>query len=122
MEDSERHAGVLRCGARVQRRVIGMQWWEYIIVAGVLLAGVCAFLVLTSFVTRFLSSGPDRTAESMYGNYADSARKQRRYARQHELSWKDKEGTLPGNTIAALPKTRGKTAIHPGGLPSGRAA
>jgi len=60
-----------------------MAWWEYVITAMVLLAGICAFLVLTGGVTRFLSSGTDRTAESMYGNYADSLRKQRRYARRH---------------------------------------
>jgi hypothetical protein len=49
----------------------------------VLLAGIYGFLVLMGYTTRFLSSGTDRTAESMYGDYADSPRKQRRYARKH---------------------------------------
>jgi hypothetical protein len=38
--------------------------------------------MFTGFTTRFLSSRTDRTAESMYGDYADSLRKQRRYARR----------------------------------------
>jgi len=58
-------------------------WWEYIIIAAVLLLGIYAFLVFTGFETRNLSRRTTRTAESMYGNYADPVRKQRRYARQH---------------------------------------
>jgi hypothetical protein len=67
-------------------------WWEYIIVAAVLLFGIYAFLVLTGFETRVLSRRTSRTAESMYGSYADSLHEQRRYARQHADEWKKGEG------------------------------
>ncbi len=58
-------------------------WWQYIIIAAVLVLGVCGFLALTGFETRNLSRRTTRTAEDMYPSYADSLRKQRRYARQH---------------------------------------
>ena len=67
-------------------------WWEYIIVAAVLLFGIYAFATLTGFETRLLSRRTSRTAESMYGNYAGSARDQRRYARQHGSERKPGEG------------------------------
>jgi hypothetical protein len=86
-----------------------MAWWEYVITAMVLLAGICAFLVLTGGVTRFLSSGTDRTAESMYGNYADSLRKQRRYARRHGGQSQDEE-TRSGKVNAPQPKAPNKAA------------
>jgi hypothetical protein len=68
-------------------------WWEYVIVAVVLLFGVYAFLVLTGFETRILSRRTTRRAESMYASYADSPRKQRRHARQHGAKWTSDEGT-----------------------------
>jgi len=68
-------------------------WWEYIVVAAVLLFGIYAFLVLTGFETRVLSRRTSRTAESMYSNYADSPHKQRRPARQRADEWKEGEGT-----------------------------
>jgi hypothetical protein len=58
-------------------------WWLYVIVAAVLLFGIYAFLTLTGFETRVLSRRTTRTAESMYPSYADSLRKQRRYATEH---------------------------------------
>lgn len=58
-------------------------WWLYVIVAAVLLFGIYAFLTLAGFETRVLSRRTTRTAEDMYPNYADSLRKQRRYAEQH---------------------------------------
>jgi hypothetical protein len=58
-------------------------WWQYIIIAAVLVLGVYGFLVLIGFETRNLSRRTTRTAEDMYPSYADSPRKQRRYARQH---------------------------------------
>jgi hypothetical protein len=58
-------------------------WWEYIIIAAVLIFGVYCFLVLVGFRTRLLSSRTNRTAESMYSSYAGSTRKQRKYAREH---------------------------------------
>jgi hypothetical protein len=70
-------------------------WWEYIIVAVILLFGIYAFLVLTGFETRTLSHRTTRTAESMYPSYADSLRKQRQYARQHGGEWTSAESTPP---------------------------
>jgi len=58
-------------------------WWLYVIVAAVLLFGVYAFLTLAGFETRVLSRRTTRTAESMYPSYADSPRRQRRYAGEH---------------------------------------
>jgi hypothetical protein len=76
-------------------------WWEYIIVAAVLLFGIYAFLVLTGFETRVLSRQTSRTAESMYSNYTDSLHKQRQPARQRADERKEGEGTQsrdPENT------------------------
>lgn len=70
-----------------------MVWREYIIIVAVLIAGVYGFLVLTGFETRVLTRKTGRTAESMYDNYADSNRKQRRYARKRGGEWKDDEGS-----------------------------
>ena len=58
-------------------------WWLYVIVAAVLLFGIYAFLTIAGFETRILSRRTTRTAESMYPGYADSPRKQRRYAKEH---------------------------------------
>jgi hypothetical protein len=58
-------------------------WWEYIVIPVLLLLGIYGFLVLTGYEKRVLTRKTDRTAESMYGNYADSARKQRRLAKRH---------------------------------------
>jgi hypothetical protein len=59
-------------------------WWEYVIIAAVLLFGIYGFLTLTGFETRVLSRRTSRTAADMYASYAGSPRKQRRYARQHD--------------------------------------
>ena len=99
-----------------------MSWWEYVIVAGVLLAGIYAFLVLTGYVTKFLSSGDDNTADTMYGNYADSLRKQRRYARQHGRERKDDEGPRSRDAAAVHSHAGGKAAVHHSDGPVDRAA
>jgi hypothetical protein len=57
-------------------------WWEYIIIAAVLLFGIYAFLTLTGFETQILSRRTNRRAESMYSSYADPSRRQRRHARR----------------------------------------
>lgn len=58
-------------------------WWEYVIIAVVLLFGSYAFVTLTGFETKVLSRRTNRTAESMYSNYADPSRRQRRHIRRH---------------------------------------
>ena len=63
-------------------------WWQYIIIAAVLLLGIYGFLVLTRFETWNLSRRTNRTAADTYPGYADSLRKQHRYARQHGGEWR----------------------------------
>jgi len=58
-------------------------WWQYLIIAAVILLGIYGFLTFTRFETRFLSRRTDRTVESMYPSYADSIRKQRRWVQEH---------------------------------------
>ena len=57
-------------------------WWEYLIGTAVLIFVVYCFLAVVGFRTRLLTRKSDRTAESMYSSYADSTRKQRKYARE----------------------------------------
>lgn len=64
-------------------------WWQYVIIVVVLILGVYGFIALTGFETRLLSRRTDRTAESMYGNYADPERKRRRSAKQRDSQQKD---------------------------------
>jgi hypothetical protein len=68
-------------------------WWEYIIIVAVLIFGIYSFLVVVGFRTRLQTRKTDRTAESMYSNYADSNRKQRKYARERGGQWQDDEGS-----------------------------
>jgi hypothetical protein len=62
-------------------------WWEYIVVPALLLLGIYGFLLLTGYEKRLLTRKTSRTAESMYDNYADSARKQRRFAKRRGGEW-----------------------------------
>lgn len=59
-----------------------MWWMDDFVVPAILLVGVCCFVVLVRFRTGILTHKTDRTAENMYANYADSARKQRKLARK----------------------------------------
>jgi hypothetical protein len=63
--------------------------WIYVAVVIVLAAGIYAFIELTGARTRWMNRHSALTAESMYDNYADSYRKQRRYAREHGGEWRD---------------------------------
>jgi hypothetical protein len=60
-----------------------MWWMTYVVVPAVLILGIYGFLVLTGFEKRTLTRKTHRTAENIYGNYADTNRRQRRQARQH---------------------------------------
>jgi hypothetical protein len=70
-------------------------WWEYIVLPALLIIAVYCFLVLTGFETRLLSRKSKRTAEGMYDNYADSNRKQRKYARERGSQWRDDGSKVP---------------------------
>jgi hypothetical protein len=63
--------------------VIQMSWWEIILFIAVVIFAIYAFASIVGFRTRTLTRPTDRTAQDMYDNYADSPRKQRRYARHH---------------------------------------
>lgn len=65
-------------------------WWQYVIIAGVVIFGVYGFITLTGFETRLLTRRTDRTAENMYGDYAGPTPKQRRSARQPDSQQKDR--------------------------------
>ena len=67
-------------------------WWQYIIIAAVILFGIYGFLTLTSFETQVLSRRTTRRAADLYPRYADSLRTQRRYARQHGGEWVSNDG------------------------------
>jgi len=61
--------------------------WLDIGIVALFVFGAYAFLQLVGWRTRGLSRRSKRTAESMYDQYADSPRQQRRYAREHGGSW-----------------------------------
>jgi hypothetical protein len=67
-------------------------WWVNILIPALLILGVYCFLVVVGFRTRLLTRKTNRTAESMYDSYADSPRKQRKYAKDHGGTWKDDDG------------------------------
>jgi hypothetical protein len=45
---------------------------------------------MTGVYTRFFTRKTTRTAQDLYANNADSPRKQRRYAREHDGNWTDR--------------------------------
>jgi len=70
-----------------------MWWLDDIIVPALLISGVYCFAVMVGFRTRMLTRKTTRTAESMYPLYADSIQKQRKYATEHDGTWKDDGGS-----------------------------
>ena len=94
-------------------------WWQYIIIAAVLVLGIYAFLVFTGFETRTLSRRTARAAEDMYPGYGDSLRKQRRYAKQHGGESASHDGGQPREPEYTQPPEHGKPAS--GGPTSGPA-
>jgi hypothetical protein len=72
-------------------------WWQYLIGAVVVIVVVYGFISLTRFQTGRLSRKTDRTAEDMYGSYADSLPKQRRYARERGGEWADEQRAAERN-------------------------
>ena len=93
-----------------------------VITAAVLIAGIYAFVALTRYVTGFLSHGSSRTADTMYGNYADSLRKQQRYARQHGGEWEDDESTRVRDSGRHPPAHAEQGCCSPPDRPARRAA
>jgi hypothetical protein len=94
-------------------------WWQYIIIAAVILLGIYGFLTLTSFETRVLTRRTARRAEDLYPHYADSMRKQHRYAEEHGGEWTSDDGGYSGEPQDTKPHEHGKAA--PGGPARGSA-
>ncbi|HTS99721.1 MAG TPA: hypothetical protein VMI33_24190 [Streptosporangiaceae bacterium] len=64
-------------------------WWVYVVVVVLFVLAIYGFASLAGLQTRVLSRRTTRTAEDLYDQYADSPRKQRRYAREHGGTWSD---------------------------------
>jgi hypothetical protein len=68
-------------------------WWVYIVVPALMIIGIYCFLSLVGVRTRLTTRETDRTADSMYSNYAELNRKQRKYARERDGQRQDDEGS-----------------------------
>jgi hypothetical protein len=73
-------------------KAIEMWWLQDIIVPALLVLAVFGFVLAVRFQTQRLTGRTTRTAEDLYPRYADSARKQRKYAREHGGQWQDDGG------------------------------
>ncbi len=71
--------------------VIQLPWWETVLFLMAVAVAIWGFSSIVGFRTRTLTRRTDRTAEDLYSEHADSARKQRRYAREHGGQWHDHE-------------------------------
>jgi len=69
--------------------VIQMPWWEALIFFAAVILAIWGFASMAGFETRFLSRRTDRRAQDMYDEFADSPRKQRRFARRHGGEWRN---------------------------------
>jgi hypothetical protein len=69
-----------------------IKMWIDIVVVILLALGVYGFVSLARAQTHRLSDRTTRTVDSMYEQYGDSPRKQRRFARAHGGTWRD-DGT-----------------------------
>lgn len=67
--------------------MIQMSWWETTLFFAAVILAIWGFASLVGFRTRSLTRHTDRTAQDMYDQFADSPRKQRKYARQHGGEW-----------------------------------
>jgi hypothetical protein len=67
--------------------VIKMPWWEAVLFFAAVILAIWGFASLVGFRTRTLTHRTDRTAQDLYGQYADSPRKQRKYAERHGGEW-----------------------------------
>ncbi len=66
-----------------------MPWWEAILFFAAVILAIWGFASMVGFRTRYLTHRTDRTAQDMYGKFADSPRKQRRYAKRHGGEWRN---------------------------------
>jgi hypothetical protein len=67
--------------------VICMSWWETLLFLAAVIVAIWGFASLVGFRTRSVTRRTDRTADQLYDQFADSPRRQRKYARQHGGEW-----------------------------------
>jgi hypothetical protein len=70
-------------------------WWIYVVIVLLFALGIYAFISIVGFRTRQLTRRTTRTAADMYDSYADSPRKQQRYARERGGEWRDEDQASP---------------------------
>ena len=71
--------------ARIE--VIDMPWWETVVFLTAVAVAIWGFCSMVGVNKRWLTRGSGRRAQDLYDDYADSPRKQRRYAREHGGTW-----------------------------------
>jgi hypothetical protein len=64
-------------------KAIEMWWLDDIVIPALFILAIYCFVVLVGFRTRMLTRKTTRTAEDLYDRYADSPRKQQKYAKDH---------------------------------------
>jgi hypothetical protein len=69
-----------------------MPWWGDVLFLIAVAVAIWGFISLVGFRTSTLTRRTYRTAENLYPNYADSPRKQRRYAKEHGGEWRNPDG------------------------------
>jgi hypothetical protein len=81
----------------MEMEVTPVPWWGDMLFALAVVLAIKGFLALIGVETRWFTRRTYRTAEDIYPNYADSARKQHRYAREHGGQWRD-QGNSSGRS------------------------
>jgi hypothetical protein len=66
-----------------------MPWWEAVLFFAAVILASWGFASIVGLRTRTLTRRTDRSAQDMYDNFADSPRKQRRQAREHDGEWRN---------------------------------
>jgi hypothetical protein len=90
-------SGMGAIGGRGARADGVTHMWLDIGIVALLIVGIYCFAVLTGFERRSLTRRTNRRAEDMYDQYADSPRKQRRYAREHGTWQEERHGSPPAS-------------------------
>lgn len=85
-----------------------MWWLDDIIVPALMVLAVFGFVLAVRLQTWRLTSRTSRTAEDLYPRYADSLRKQRRYAEEHGGHWRDDEGQQGSPTKRLAPPSKAR--------------
>jgi hypothetical protein len=64
-------------------------WWLDIVIPVLMILAVYGFLLIVGVNVKWLTRRSYNTVDDVYDRYADSPRKQRKYAREHGGQWKD---------------------------------